>query len=115
MDLKRYRHTDAQDVRSMLLDIHDDVYADNPDPYHRRERWTYFLDRWSSRENWRCILGWEDGGPVGFAYGAVLKPGGGGRAAPSPRACEDRCLRSLNSWCCPAGRGPGGPSRFTTR
>ncbi|MFI1676039.1 GNAT family N-acetyltransferase [Streptomyces sp. NPDC020607] len=76
MDLKRYGHADARDVRSLLLDIHDEVYASDPDPFHERERWTHFLDLWSSRENWRCIFGWEDGGPVGFAYGAVLKPGG---------------------------------------
>ncbi|MFD5131232.1 hypothetical protein [Streptomyces olindensis] len=44
MDLKRYTHVDAGDVRSLLLYIHDDVYADDPDALHSRERCSYFVD-----------------------------------------------------------------------
>ncbi|MFF2651528.1 GNAT family N-acetyltransferase [Streptomyces sp. NPDC058045] len=84
MDLRRYGHSDAQDVRSMLLDIHDEVYADNPDPFHSRERFTHFLDLWSSRNNWRCVSGWENGGPVGYAYGSVLAPGGWWKGSTRP-------------------------------
>ncbi|MFF2013540.1 hypothetical protein ACFVWY_31360 [Streptomyces sp. NPDC058195] len=50
MDLKWYTHTDARDVRSLLLDIHDEVYANDPDPFHSRERFSYFVDLWSGRE-----------------------------------------------------------------
>ncbi|MDI3405764.1 GNAT family N-acetyltransferase [Streptomyces cavernicola] len=84
MDLRQYGHADAQAVRSMLLDIHDEVYADNPDPFHSRERFSYFLDLWSSRKNWRCVSGWENGGPVGYAYGSVLAPGGWWRGSTRP-------------------------------
>ncbi|MFF3453216.1 GNAT family N-acetyltransferase [Streptomyces sp. NPDC002730] len=76
MDLKRYTHSDARDVRSLLLDIHDEAYADDSDPFHSRERFSYYVDLWSSREDWQCISGWEEGGPVGYAYGSALKPGG---------------------------------------
>ncbi|MEU0812206.1 GNAT family N-acetyltransferase [Streptomyces sp. NPDC005970] len=76
MDLKRYSHADAPDIRSLLLDIHDEAYADDPDPFHSRKRFSYFVDLWSSRENWQCVLGWEEDGPVGYAYGAMFKPGG---------------------------------------
>ena len=44
MDLKHYTHADAPDVRSLLLDIHDEVYGDDPDPFHSRERFAYFFD-----------------------------------------------------------------------
>ncbi|MFJ4688598.1 GNAT family N-acetyltransferase [Streptomyces sp. NPDC088789] len=76
MDLKRYGCADAQDVRTVLLDIHDEAYADDPNPFHSRERFSYFVDLWSSRDDWQCVSGWEEGGPVGYAYGSMLKPGG---------------------------------------
>ncbi|MER7046279.1 GNAT family N-acetyltransferase [Streptomyces jumonjinensis] len=85
MDLKRYTHADARDVRSLLLDIHDEAYADTPDEFHSRERFSYFVDRWSSREDWLCISGWEQGGPVGCAYGSMFKPGGWWKGHPRPR------------------------------
>ncbi len=76
MDLKRYTHADARDVRSLLLDIHDEAYAETTDQFHSRECFSYYVDLWSSREDWRCISGWEEGGPVGYAYGSMFKPGG---------------------------------------
>ncbi|MFI1865028.1 GNAT family N-acetyltransferase [Streptomyces jumonjinensis] len=85
MDLKRYTHADARDVRSLLLDIHDEAYADTPDEFHSRERFSCFVDRWSSREDWLCISGWEEGGPVGYAYGSMFKPGGWWKGHPRPR------------------------------
>ncbi|WP_369362991.1 GNAT family N-acetyltransferase [Streptomyces sp. CG4] len=76
MNLKRYTHADAQNVRSLLLDIHDEAYADDPNPFHSRERFSYYVDLWSSRNDWQCVSGWEEGGPVGYAYGSMFKPGG---------------------------------------
>ncbi|MHA4816532.1 hypothetical protein ACXZ65_19480 [Streptomyces aculeolatus] len=63
-------------MRGLLLDVHDAVYADNPDPFHSRERFSYFLDLWSSRKNRQCVVGREGGDAMGYAYGALLAPGG---------------------------------------
>lgn len=84
MDLKHYTHDDARDVRALLLDIHDEAYADDPNPFHSRERFAYFVDLWSSRPDWLCVSGWEEGGPVGYAYGSALKPGGWWKGHPRP-------------------------------
>ncbi|MFI0217801.1 GNAT family N-acetyltransferase [Streptomyces lydicus] len=76
MDLKRYTHADARNVRSLLLDIHDEAYVDDPNPFHSRERFSYFVDLWSSRKDWQCVSGWEEGRAIGCAYGSMFKPGG---------------------------------------
>ncbi|TXJ85131.1 GNAT family N-acetyltransferase [Streptomyces lavendulae] len=76
MDLKCYTHADAQEVRSLLLDIHDEAYAGETDPFYSRERFSYYVDLWSAREDWQCVLGWDEGGPVGYAYGSMFRPGG---------------------------------------
>ncbi|WP_330347681.1 hypothetical protein [Streptomyces sp. NBC_00582] len=57
MDLKRYTYADARDVRSLFLDIHDEVYANDPDPFHSRERFSYFVDLRSAGEDWLCVSG----------------------------------------------------------
>lgn len=41
------------------------MYANDPEPFHSRERFSYFVDLWSAREDWLCVSGWENGGPVG--------------------------------------------------
>ncbi|MFC9754953.1 hypothetical protein [Streptomyces sp. NPDC056921] len=38
MDLKWYAHADARDVLALLLDVYDEVYVGDPDPFHSRER-----------------------------------------------------------------------------
>ncbi|MFJ2812645.1 GNAT family N-acetyltransferase [Streptomyces sp. NPDC087294] len=76
MEMTRYVHADAVGVRGLVLDVHDEAYAGDPDPFHSRERFAYFVDLWSGREDWSCVLGWEDGDAVGYAYGSLFKPGG---------------------------------------
>lgn len=76
MELRRYGRGGVAGVRGLLLDVHDAVYADDPDPFHSRERFTHFLDLWSSRKNWQCVVGREGGDAVGYAYGSLLAPGG---------------------------------------
>ncbi|THA60283.1 GNAT family N-acetyltransferase [Streptomyces sp. A0958] len=90
MDLKTYTHADAQDVRSLLLDIHDEVYADEPDPFHSRERFPYYVDLWSGHEGWLCVAGREDWGPVEYAYGSRFKPGGWWKGADRTRDVRGR-------------------------
>ncbi|MEU2361817.1 GNAT family N-acetyltransferase [Streptomyces noursei] len=84
MELTRYGHKDARDVRAMLLDIHDEAYADDPDEFHSRSRFAEFVDAWSSKETWSCIVGFEEGEPVGYAYGALFGPGAWWRGVEAP-------------------------------
>ncbi|MET9295606.1 GNAT family N-acetyltransferase [Streptomyces sp. NPDC003077] len=68
----------------MLLDIHDEAYADDPDEFHARDRFAEFVDAWSSKEAWSCVVGFAKGQPVGFAYGALFGPGGWWRGVETP-------------------------------
>nr|WP_236574056.1 GNAT family N-acetyltransferase [Streptomyces sp. GS7] len=60
----------------MLLDIHDDCYADQQDdPFHTRDRFSWFVDNWSAHPGFACVVGYDDGEAVGFAYGAPAAEG----------------------------------------
>ncbi|MFE4177512.1 GNAT family N-acetyltransferase [Streptomyces sp. NPDC056909] len=107
MDLKRYTHADARDVRSLLLDIHDEAYAGDPDPFHLRERFSYFVDLWSSREDWQCVSGWEEGGPVGYAYGSMFKPGGWWKGHRRPSGLRGSVFALSELMVIPQWRGTG--------
>ncbi|MFF6789543.1 GNAT family N-acetyltransferase [Streptomyces filamentosus] len=107
MDLKRYTHADARNVRSLLLDIHDEVYADEPDPFYSRERFSYYVDLWSGREDWLCLSGWEDGGPVGYAYGSRFKPGGWWKGSDRPRDVRGRIFALSELMVVPQWQGTG--------
>ncbi|QHC33407.1 GNAT family N-acetyltransferase [Streptomyces sp. HF10] len=63
-------------MRSLLLDIHDEVYVGETNPFYSRERFSYYVDLWSSRPDWQCVSGWEGGSLVGYAYGSMFTPGG---------------------------------------
>lgn len=89
MELRRYTHADAVAVRPMLLDIHDEVYSDYPDPFHSRDRFSYFVDLWSGREDWRCVAGWEGETPVGTRTARSSSRVGGGRERYVRPACAD--------------------------
>ncbi|WP_030569943.1 GNAT family N-acetyltransferase [Streptomyces aureocirculatus] len=84
MDLKHYGHKDAKDIRALLLDIHDDAYAEERDDFHSRDRFAQFVDAWSAKETWACVIGFEKGDPVGYAYGAAFSPGGWWRGVQDP-------------------------------
>ncbi len=77
LTLRFHGHADAAQLRTLLLDVHDDCYADQlDDPFHTRERFAWFIDHWLSNPRWACVIGYdaaEDAAePVGFAYGAPL-------------------------------------------
>ncbi|MEU1791977.1 GNAT family N-acetyltransferase [Streptomyces sparsogenes] len=65
------RHYTSQD-RELLLDIHDEVYAELDDPLAAREAFAPFLDHWAARPGFACLIGYDNTEPVGFAYGAPL-------------------------------------------
>ncbi|MBB5937085.1 GNAT family N-acetyltransferase [Streptomyces zagrosensis] len=76
MDVKRYSHADAVNIREMILDMHDAAYRDESDTFHSRERFSEFFDHWSSKVEWSCVVGFVDSSPVGFAYGSSFDSGG---------------------------------------
>ncbi|MFI7103770.1 GNAT family N-acetyltransferase [Streptomyces sp. NPDC050161] len=84
MDLKHYGQEDVKAIRSMLLDIHDAVYEGMPGTFDSRERFAEFVDGWSSRDGWVCVMGFDEGEPVGYAYGAPFSPGGWWRGSERP-------------------------------
>ncbi|WP_308251453.1 GNAT family N-acetyltransferase [Streptomyces albireticuli] len=79
MLLRRYDHTHAPALRELLLDIHDDCYAASENPtFDSRDRFAWFVDRWSQRPGWDCVIGHDQAQgdqAVGFAYGAPLATG----------------------------------------
>ncbi|MBH1939222.1 GNAT family N-acetyltransferase [Streptomyces sp. AV19] len=44
-------------------------------PFDTRERFVEFVDLWSTRPGWACVVGYDDTTPVGYAYGAPLATG----------------------------------------
>lgn len=75
LTIRSYGHDAAAELRTLLLDVHDDCYADQmDDPFNTRERFEWFVDHWSSNPNWSCVVGYDAAAPVGFAYGAPLSP-----------------------------------------
>jgi GNAT superfamily N-acetyltransferase len=73
-DIQHYTHADATELRPLLLDVYADVYADDTDPFAAVDRFATGLDGWSSRPGWTCVVGYDDGQPVGYAYGSPLPP-----------------------------------------
>ncbi|MEX3100117.1 MULTISPECIES: GNAT family N-acetyltransferase [unclassified Streptomyces] len=70
--LVRYGQSDAPTIRALLLDVHDEVYEGSADPLAGRDVFAGFVDSWSSREAFACVVGYDRGEPVGYAYGAPL-------------------------------------------
>ncbi|MFI7020137.1 GNAT family N-acetyltransferase [Streptomyces sp. NPDC050164] len=74
VELRRFGHEDLQDIRQTLLDVHADAYADEmEDEFNQRFPW--FVDHWGGHPGFSCIIGYDGGEPVGFAYGAPATPG----------------------------------------
>ncbi|MEV7286055.1 GNAT family N-acetyltransferase [Streptomyces sp. NPDC093252] len=86
MDVKRYGQQDAKAIRTMLLDIHDAAYAGSTASFDSRERFAEFVDGWSSRDGWVCLVGFDGDEPVGYVYGAPFSPGGWWRGSERPES-----------------------------
>ncbi|WP_010468449.1 GNAT family N-acetyltransferase [Streptomyces sudanensis] len=75
IDLRHYRYGDLPEgFRQMLIDVHADAYADAMDDEFNR-RFPWFVDHWSGREGFTCVVAFDGEEPTGFAYGAPLQPG----------------------------------------
>ncbi|MFE4974842.1 GNAT family N-acetyltransferase [Kitasatospora sp. NPDC056651] len=61
-------------LRQLLLDVHEDAYRDRlDDPFVQRFAW--FVDHWSRKPGFSCVVGYDGDEPIGYAYGAPLTEG----------------------------------------
>ncbi|MFJ3310296.1 GNAT family N-acetyltransferase [Streptomyces sp. NPDC086549] len=72
LDLRHYGRESAAAIRELLLDVHDEVYEGVDDPLTPREAFAKFVDSWSSKESFACVIAYDQAQPVGYAYGASL-------------------------------------------
>ncbi|GGX58596.1 GNAT family N-acetyltransferase [Streptomyces chartreusis] len=73
VDLRHFGHDDLSQIRQTLLDVHADAYADDMTEFD--ERFPWFVGHWGGNPGFACVVGYEDGEPVGFAYGAPATEG----------------------------------------
>ncbi len=75
INLRHFKHGSLPEgFRQMLIDVHDDAYADAmDDPFNQRFAW--FVDHWSDAEGFTCVVAYDGEERTGFAYGAPATPG----------------------------------------
>ncbi|MGI5380716.1 N-acetyltransferase family protein [Streptomyces sp. CA-251387] len=73
VDLRHFGHDDLSQIRQTLLDVHADAYADDMAEFD--ERFPWFVDHWGGNPGSACVIGYDNGEPVGFAYGAPATEG----------------------------------------
>ncbi|WP_405612288.1 GNAT family N-acetyltransferase [Streptomyces sp. NBC_01508] len=114
MEVKFYGQQDAKGIRTMLLDIHDAAYEGSTGSFDSRERFAEFVDGWSSRDGWVCLIGFDKGEPVGYLYGAPFSPGGWWRGSDRPEflGAEDRAFALSELMVLPRWRKTGASLRL---
>ncbi|MFF1416584.1 GNAT family N-acetyltransferase [Streptomyces sp. NPDC058280] len=87
LTLSTYSGDHLPQIRHTLLDVYAEVYAREiaADPFFSVERFDERLTGHASGAGWTCVLGEVAGEPVGYAYGATVRPGGwwGGLVTPA--------------------------------
>ena len=75
--LRRASKDDLPKVRSVLLEVYAEVYADRiaEDPFFSVDRFDERLTNQASRIHWEAVIGYIGDEPVGYAYAAALQPG----------------------------------------
>lgn len=72
---RRYLVHDLERIRRVLLEVYAEVYADRlNDPFFSEAQ---FIDRLNSQitaPGWEAVVGYSGNQPVGYAYGASLRP-----------------------------------------
>jgi GNAT superfamily N-acetyltransferase len=74
IQLRYFGHADLSGIRQTLWDVHADAYADR---MHEEfvQRFPWFVDHWGGREGFACVIAYDGGEAVGFAYGSPSEPG----------------------------------------
>ncbi|MBL1096077.1 GNAT family N-acetyltransferase [Streptomyces coffeae] len=88
IELRFHGREGAADLRQLLIDVPADAYADSELAFDSRKRFAWFVDHWSGLDGFVCVVGYDEGEPVGFAYGAPLVAGREwwqGHLEPAPR------------------------------
>ncbi|MFE1957300.1 GNAT family N-acetyltransferase [Streptomyces sp. NPDC059479] len=71
--LRRYGLDEVDAVRPTLSELYAEVYADRlSDPFFSVERFEERLDGHVSRPGWEAVVGYDNGRPIGYAYGSPL-------------------------------------------
>ncbi|MFB7397778.1 GNAT family N-acetyltransferase, partial [Streptomyces sp. NPDC056191] len=69
--LRRYGHSEAAEIRQILLDVHAEAFAaEMDDPFHDQDRFAWFVDHWSGLPGFDCVIAYDGDEPAGYAYGA---------------------------------------------
>ncbi|MFI0901900.1 GNAT family N-acetyltransferase [Streptomyces sp. NPDC020983] len=74
VEIRRFGHEDLPRIRQVLLDVHEDAYAEEMDDEFN-QRFPWFVDHWGGNPGFACVIGYDGDEPVGFAYGAPATPG----------------------------------------
>lgn len=75
VELRHYR--DIEEIRQTLVDIHVEVRQHDfglVGDFYSADRFNERLSRHRSAPDWKAVVGYADGEPVGFAYCAPLGP-----------------------------------------
>lgn len=71
----RFSVHDLGRIRQVLLDVYVEVYADRlVDPFFSAERFIDRLDSQITAPRWEAVVGYHSDQPIGYAYGALLRP-----------------------------------------
>lgn len=74
-DLTFRHHTDVEEVRRLLLDIHAEVRGDfglMSAPFYHVDRFNERLTGYASRPGWEAVIGYQEHTPVGYAFAVPL-------------------------------------------
>ncbi|MEV7543853.1 hypothetical protein [Streptomyces sp. NPDC089915] len=73
LELVHHDHSTAKAIRQTLIDVHAEVYADQKDdPFVQRFPW--FVDHWGGNPGFTCVIGYEQGEPVGYPAALPRQP-----------------------------------------
>ncbi|MGP3928035.1 GNAT family N-acetyltransferase [Streptomyces sp. 8N616] len=73
IELNHYALDQLPDIRSALVDVYAEVYADQlEDPFFSVERFEERLNGHASRPGWEAVVGYADGQVIGYAYASPL-------------------------------------------
>ncbi|MEU2792182.1 GNAT family N-acetyltransferase [Streptomyces sp. NPDC007100] len=74
-ELRFFTHDDLPEIRQTLVDVHADVHAARMADDEFRQKFPWFVDHWGGNPGFSCVIAYDGGEAMGFAYGAPGAPG----------------------------------------
>lgn len=72
----RHGYRDLPQIQQLLIDVYAEVYAQKlSDPFFSVHKFSERLRAHASAPSWEAVIGYDEGEPVGYAYGATLSTG----------------------------------------